>query len=126
MENEKLRILILEDDFFLSRLFKRVMMRQTEDLDIYTVQTMDSARRHLRELTFDLFLCDLQVGRENALNLLIEEEAQLTKTSVCIVSAWTRYQFATSLLGVANFLVKPVSIHEIEDLINTLSTDRIH
>jgi len=120
MDDGKIKVLILEDDFFLSRLFRRVMHKKT-DLDIYTVQTIEAARKHLHEQTFDLFLCDLKVGRENALNLLVEEEDYLTSTNVCIVSAWSRYEFATSLLGVHDFLLKPVSNQQILALIDSLT-----
>ena len=64
------RILIIEDDTVLLRLYSQVLRSQR--YEVASAETLDEARQHLSATTFDLLLADVQMGHEKSTDLLVE------------------------------------------------------
>lgn len=115
---QKIHVLILEDDPFLCRLFKRVLLTHSQlEAEIHQAWTPLVAREYLRHNQYDVFICDIRLGSELAIDLLIDEELLLQQTDVYVVSAWSRFEFAASLLNIKKFLIKPVTNGMLADII---------
>lgn len=100
-------ILIIDDD----PLVRVATLQMVEDADHYAESAADgkSALATLREARFDLVLLDLQLGRENGLELLPQILKKYPATSVVVVTGHASIPTAVEALrlGAMDFLEKP-------------------
>ncbi|MFP4394657.1 MAG: response regulator [Anaerolineales bacterium] len=115
------QILILEDDDHLRRIFSRALRKS--DYDVYTAATLEEAEELLESTRFDIFLCDVHIGKGRGTDLLREKSAALRKqgTQVVMISADARYRSLTEELGVEFYLEKPIDLHPLVILIDRLT-----
>ncbi|MEJ2757582.1 MAG: response regulator [Anaerolineales bacterium] len=114
------RILILEDDYGLRHIFGRALRKSG-----YTVEeasTIQAARSQLDTADYEIFICDIQIGRERGLDLLAEYQHKFnqTGTHVVICSAYGQYRAQTEEIGVDFFLEKPISLNTLLSLVDGL------
>lgn len=112
------RILIIEDDTVLLRLYSQVLRIQNYDVAI--AETIKQAHNHLVSSSFDLLLCDVQIGSEKSTDLLNEMQGVIRESgaTVILMSAEERYRSLGDQLGINMFLVKPVAPTELVDLVD--------
>lgn len=111
------RILIIEDDTVLLRLYSQVLRSQS--FDVAMADTLDQARQHLTTATFDLLLCDVQMGAEKSTDLLVEMQDSIRDSGaqVILMSAEEGYRTLGEDLGIQLFVVKPVGPSELVRLV---------
>lgn len=119
-ENRK-RILIIEDDAALLDLYSRAL-QAISDCQVMQTTTISDARELLDTYHFDLIVCDMEVGHEYANKLLEERQGQLYEegTQVIAASAKEEYRIISEAAGADIFLMKPVSMIELVNLVQRL------
>jgi two-component system OmpR family response regulator len=115
------RILILEDNDDLRRLYSRVLAKSA--YKIYPAATLEEARALLSQGHFDVFLCDIHIGQERGTDLLREQLETLVRqgTQVVVVSGEAQYRPFCEEMGVEFYLEKPVAVNELLTLIRRLT-----
>ena len=120
-ENHKKKILIMEDDAGLRRIYNKALSKG--NFEVFEAGTIQTARELLKSQHFDIFICDIHLGRERGTDLLVEMgdklEADGTQTIMC--SAYGQYRFLTDEMGADFFLEKPISLGTLLQLINRLT-----
>ncbi|MBN2502670.1 MAG: response regulator [Anaerolineales bacterium] len=114
------RILIMEDDVGLRRIYQKAL-KKTE-YELHLAGTVQEAREMLNENEYEIFICDIHMGRERGTDLLTEQSDRLAKigTQVIMVSAYGQYRTLTEEMGADFFLEKPISLGTLITLISRL------
>jgi CheY-like chemotaxis protein len=115
------RVLILEDNEDLRRLYSRVLAKSA--YKIYPAASLEEARTLLGQGHFDVFLCDINLGQERGTDLLREQLEALARqgTQVIVVSGEARYRPFCEEIGVDFYLEKPVAVGELLTLVRRLT-----
>lgn len=115
------RILIMEDDVDLRRLYCKALQRA--GFEIQCAATVEGARDLLNQDRFDLFLCDIQMGSERGTDLLRDYSDQLfmSGAQVVMISGKAEYRDMCEDMGVDFFLEKPVAMRTLVTLANRLT-----
>jgi DNA-binding NarL/FixJ family response regulator len=115
------RILIMEDDTHLRRLYSKALRRG--GYKVHSAGTISEARNLLDEFRFDVLLCDIQMGSDNGTDLLQEciDDITTSGAQVVMVSGQAHYRKACADLGADFFLEKPVSVGTLVTLVNRLT-----
>jgi DNA-binding response OmpR family regulator len=118
--NKQRRILIMEDDPGLRRIYSKALKKTNYDL--HQAATVQEARDLLDENDYDIFICDIHMGRERGTDLLTEKGDRLAAngTQIIMVSAYGQYRSLTEEMGADFFLEKPISLGTLITLINRL------
>ena len=118
------RILILEDNADLRRLYKRTLTHK--GYEVCTAATLQEARDLIAQYHFAVFLCDVHIGRERGTDLLREyaETLQENGTQTIMVSGDASYRAYVEELGVDFYMEKPVAIEPLVTLIKRLTQSR--
>lgn len=113
-------ILILEDDLALIRLYGKVIRKAGYKVSEAT--NIQEARDQLSRQRFDVFICDMRLGAERGIDLLIEQKMFLEEqqTQVVVVSAEEQYREMCREMGIDLFFSKPVSPSELARMIERL------
>ena len=114
------RILIMDDDTGLRRIYKKVLTRA--NYDVIEAGSVQNARDLLKLFCFDIFICDIHMGRERGNDLIKEFRHILTKNGTLVVmcSAYGQYRMRIEELGADYFLEKPISLGTLLTLIDRL------
>jgi DNA-binding NtrC family response regulator len=113
-------VLVMEDDASLLNLYAKAL--RARGYAVQPVDTLDVARELLHRETFDVFICDLHVGGNCAMQLLCDQIATLQArgTQVIVVSADALYRESCEDLDIEFYYQKPVSIPELMTLVERL------
>ncbi len=113
-------LLIVDDDPDLVRLFQRTFLKR--GYDVTATMNANDARHILSEHEFSVIICDMQIGRIRGIDLLREYHDHLAAvgTSVVIVSGHEQFRGVADEIGVEFYISKPVSPHELGDIIDRL------
>lgn len=120
------RILIMEDDTDLRRLFGKAL--RAAGYEVHPAGTIDEAHDLLNCTRFDILLCDIHMGRNRSTDLLTEHAAALATSGaqVIMVSGQAQYRAMCEEMGADFFLEKPVAINTLVGLVNRLSAQADH
>lgn len=115
------RVLILEDTASLLRLYSKALLNA--GYEVHLAGTLDGARELLDTYRFDVFVCDILLGKELGTDLLMEKRELLseTGTQAVIVSGESQYCSLCDEMGLEFFLQKPISVKSLIDLIDRLA-----
>lgn len=116
-------VLVLEDDLALIRLYGKVIRKA--GYKVTEATNLQEARDQLRKERFDVFICDMRLGAERGIDLLVEQKAFLQEqhTQVVVVSAEEQYRELCREMGIDLFFSKPVSPSELTRMIARLTDD---
>jgi DNA-binding NtrC family response regulator len=114
------RILILEDDLGLRRIYSKALKKSHYEVD--EAPNLQSARELLNRFDYEIFICDIHVGRERGTDLLKEFKDKFDEvgTQVVMCSAYGQYRYMTEEMGADYFLEKPISLGTLLTLITRL------
>lgn len=114
------QVLIMEDDPGLRRIYSKALTKGS--FDVHLAPTVQEAREALENNVFDIFICDIHMGRSRGTDLLTEYKSKLTEnnTQVIMVSAYGQYRTMTEEMGADFFLEKPISLGTLITLIGRL------
>lgn len=115
------KILIVEDNAELQRLFIKVLDRAGYRVDgaLY----LDDAQRLVSTESYCLILCDIQMGDGDSLTFLAEwvETWHQRGTAVVAMSGESKYRHRCEELGIDFYLEKPVSTVHLAELVRRLA-----
>ena len=80
------------------------------------------AKELLDRNEYDIFICDIHMGRERGTDLLSDysEKLDKAKTQVVMCSAYGQYRYLTEEMGADYFLEKPISLGTLLTLVSRL------
>jgi DNA-binding response OmpR family regulator len=112
-----MRVLVLEDNQELGRLFCKVLRKANIDCDL--VNDTQTAQNYLEANRYDALLSDLCVGSENTIPFLKRQIERLhqANTRVIIISGRPEYMSDCEALGVDRFVVKPIMSEMLRGII---------
>ncbi|KAA0271825.1 MAG: hypothetical protein DPW18_09420 [Chloroflexi bacterium] len=112
------RILVLEDDESLLRLYKKVFSKLGHI--VRDTKTLPEANNLLANEDFDLFICDVRIDKSFGIDLLLIWREKLLKnnTKVAVVSGDPWYRVMSEKIGADFFFRKPVEISTLINLVN--------
>lgn len=113
-------ILVVDDEKDACLLMQRVISRRGHS--VHTVTEVDQAMNWLEGNRPDLVLLDLKLRSASGITVLEYIRQNQPDTKVMIVTGYPCVEAASRArrLGIADFLVKPIEIDELEQRINTL------
>ena len=107
------QVLMIEDDHVLRRLFCDVLIHY--DCEITEAATLAAASLYLEDCIFDFVLCDIHLREGNALQLV--QQCLDYEMPVIIASSDDSYIKTLKHTGVLAFLVKPVHIPDLIEIV---------
>lgn len=113
-ENEKGRLLIIDDDrVFLKRL---ALNMERRGFKVITAENIEQARQHLQNQTFNYALVDLKLGGENGLESVNLINKKCPDCHIIVFTAFGNIASAVSAIkiGADDYLAKPASTEAIE------------
>ena len=115
-------ILILEDNLNLLGLYGRVLQSHGHHVD--TVPTLEEADELLGQVLYNVFICDMNIGTTNAVQLLLYWANTLEQngTRIAIISSDWDYDKVAAELGIEVFVAKPIQPSELIPLVDHLLT----
>ncbi len=118
---ESPRILIMEDDVYLLRLYEKALTKA--GFAVHTAETVETARDLLRRHHYGVFISDVHLGEEQGVNLLRQEIATLHQegTEIIVVSGSAEYYYLTREIDIDFFIEKPVAISGLVTLVQQLA-----
>jgi DNA-binding response OmpR family regulator len=110
------RVLIIEDDVKLLRLYTKVLSQKHT---VTQCLTLHDAYELLKNQTFDSIICDMQVGVHRATDLLWDYYAQWRrdKVRIVVVSGKEQYQEICEQLEIP-FLLKPIDLKTLHSVVS--------
>lgn len=102
------RILLLEDEYFLLRLYAKALTAAGHAVD--TAMNVESAFELLAQQSYDLFISDIRIGQFDGETLIARLGAIYEPTSceILVISAhMERYESLCRAVGLVHFLPKP-------------------
>ena len=119
----KASILVMEDNPALSRLYAKILTNLGYYVHI-ALALKDARKLLLSGITFDVFLCDMQMGSHVSTDLLYEMDEFLTArgTQVVIITGNDRSIYASVIadLKIGLVLEKPINFRTFENAITTV------
>lgn len=113
MEKEKYRVLIVDDDFRVAMLIKKLI--HWEKLDIECMDVVDNGQCALEIIEShdapDIIITDIRMPRITGLDLISKARELHHDTSFIVISGYQEFEYARRALqyGVEDYLVKPIN-----------------
>lgn len=119
-EGNNRRILVMEDDIGLRQIYTKALRKFNYQVD--EAPTVQAARKLLSNRRYDIFICDLHMGRERGTELLKElrEKFDESGTQIVMCSAYEQYRELTKEIGADYFLESPISLDTLLALVSRL------
>ena len=113
------RILIVDDEADLRELLEITLVRM--GLDVDSAESLEAARRHLRQREYALVLTDMRLGDGLGIELVQEISAQYKNTPVAVITAFGSADNAVIALkaGAFDYLSKPVALDQLRAMVQS-------
>lgn len=107
------QVLIVDDDLQVRRSLARIL--DGHGFECATAGGGEEAREHLKEQTFDLMLCDIQMPGLSGMELVAQVSEELPDMAIVMVTATDEPRVADQALrlGAYGYIVKPYTPNEI-------------
>lgn len=117
MSNEKAKILVVDDEESL-REFLEIMLKR-EGYDVTTAANGEEALKHLKKMSFDLVMTDLQMPKVHGMEVLATAKDMDPELVVIVITAFGSTESAVEAmkLGAYDYITKPFKIDEIKLII---------
>ncbi|MDO4285091.1 MAG: helix-turn-helix domain-containing protein [Eubacteriales bacterium] len=111
-----MNLLIVDDEVVTTEVLRDKLDRKTLQLDrIFVAHYVAMAKEILQKEIIDLVLCDIEMPRENGLQLLEWVRRQGMDTEFVFLTSHEKFEYAYGAVqnGAANYLLKPLDMHKI-------------
>ncbi len=118
-------VLIMDDDANLRFIYKQAL--RYAGYEVYTAETIQKTNRLLDAHRFDVFIGDTHLyGRDQGINLLCKQSAQLSKngTQIIMTSCDAQYKTICQKMGVSLFIEKQLAIDHLVTVVDRLVNQR--
>ncbi len=118
------RILIMEDNVHLCRLFGRAL--RASGYEVHTAMTIQEARDLLSQTRLDVLICDIHMEDDRGADLLAEyaERLAANRTQIITIATEAHYRDMCEEMGADFFLEKPVAVGTLVALVDRLTTQQ--
>lgn len=108
-------IMVLDDERDACRLMQRILTKLGHDVQVFC--RADDARLWLEDHEPDLALLDIKLKDDDGLSVLEFLRAHWPAAKVIMITGYPSAETArqATLLGIEDYLIKPVEIAELED-----------
>lgn len=122
-QTSKAKVLVMDDDPNLLRIYRKALRKENYDVEVAI--TTQLAQELIENNKFDIFVCDIQVGKERGTDLLEKMKQKLheDQTQTILCSAYGQYRYMSENVGADFFLEKPISLGTLMTLIERLVAD---
>lgn len=113
-----MNILLVDDDAYLVEAIRTMVNWEALGIEgVYTANLAVTAKRILEEEEIDLMLCDVEMPRENGLELIDWCRKQGIDVATVILSSQARFEYARKAIELESYdyLLKPVSYPELTE-----------
>ncbi len=122
-----MNILLVDDEVITIEILKKALdWKAFGFTNVFFAYNADEARKILEEHHVEIMICDIEMPKENGLDLIGWVQNIYPEILCIILTAYPDFNYARSAisLGVYRFLLKPVAFEELEETIR-LAIDRI-
>lgn len=115
------KVLVIEDDGDLRFVYERALMEAGYDVTL--AENMQAARDALQQMTPDVVFLDMGMPDGSGVEVIdfIHNNPRLKHSQIVVVTANERWEEQTESRNIQHFLVKPVTLHDIVMLANSLT-----
>ena len=116
------RILIADDDPEVCGFLRRIINSTISTVEIVVVEDGAEALEELLETSFALAILDVEMPQANGLEVVRVLRRREIETSIVLLTGWPTVEIArrAAVIGVQDFLEKPVIIAEIVNAVRHL------
>ncbi len=117
MDNNKLSILILDDEPIVSKRLKPSLEKKGYEVETFTESA--EALKRVKERKFDIVITDLKMEGIDGMEFLTEVKKLYPDTEVIVITGFATMDTAKESFqkGIFDFLAKPFKLGEITDVI---------
>lgn len=118
MQEKRINLLIVDDEIVTTEVLKEQIDRARLGIDrIYTAYNTDMAREVLGSAEIDMILCDIEMPKENGLELLEWIRKAQRDIEFLFLTSHEKFEYAFGAVknGAANYLLKPLDMPTINN-----------
>lgn len=126
VNEEKLKVLIVEDEFYIGYLIKKLIKWEEIGLEcIGVVDNGQSALEIIDELDPDIVITDIRMPNINGLDLIAITRQKKEHIKFIIVSGYKEFEYAHKALqyGINDYLLKPINEEEINKVLRGIHAE---
>jgi DNA-binding NtrC family response regulator len=117
MTENKLRILVLDDEPIVCKRLKPALEKLGFEVDTFT-QSVE-AMHQVQQSAYDIVITDLKMKEVDGMRFLEEVKKQRPETEVIVITGFATMETAKQSFqkGVFDFIAKPFKLSEIQDVV---------
>lgn len=117
MTENKLRVLVLDDEPIVCKRLQPVLEKLGFEVDTFT-QSVE-AMHQIQQTNYDIVITDLKMKEIDGMRFLEEAKKQNPKTEVIVITGFATMETAKQSFqkGVFDFIAKPFKLSEIQDVV---------
>ena len=117
MTENKLRILVLDDEPIVCKRLKPALEKLGFEVDTFT-QSVE-AMHQVQQSAYDIVITDLKMKEVDGMRFLEEVKKQRPQTEVIVITGFATMETAKQSFqkGVFDFIAKPFKLSEIQDVV---------
>lgn len=128
MQRKKWRVLIIDDEFRIGMLIKKLI--KWDELDMECIDVADNGETALhiiKEEVPDIVITDIRMPKINGLDLICMTRDISQKVKFIVVSGYKEFEYAHRALqyGVDDYLLKPINENELNDVLRKIYNELV-
>lgn len=118
MNENKLRIMVLDDEPIVCKRLKPALEKQGYQVDAFTESA--AAMEQVKQVDYDIIITDLKMKGIDGMQLLGEVKQRSPKTEVVVITGFATMETAKESFhkGVFDFIAKPFKLSEIQEVVS--------
>jgi DNA-binding NtrC family response regulator len=117
MTENKLRVLVLDDEPIVCKRLQPALEKLGFEVDTFT-QSVE-AMHQIQQTSYDIIITDLKMKEIDGMRFLEEAQKQHPQTEVIVITGFATMETAKQSFqkGVFDFIAKPFKLSEIQDVV---------
>lgn len=128
MQNKKLRVLIVDDEFNIAMLIKKLIQWEKIGLEcVNVVDNGEAAYQIILDENPDIVITDIRMPKINGLDLISMTKKVNTRVKFIVISGYKEFEYAHKALqyGVNDYLLKPINEEELNKVLEKIHDEVI-
>lgn len=120
------KVLVADDEFIIREGIKEAINWEKYDMEVIgEAEDGEEAVHQAIEHHIDLLLIDINMPIKNGIEAMKEVRTNLPNCKIVVISGYDDFQFAQEAIkvGVKDYLLKPISIERLEEVIQKISVE---
>jgi DNA-binding NtrC family response regulator len=117
MNENKLRIMVLDDEAIVCKRLKPALEKQGYQVDTFTESA--AAMEQVKQVNYDIIITDLKMKGIDGMQLLGAVKQRSPRTEVVVITGFATMETAKESFhkGVFDFIAKPFRLSEIQEVV---------